>query len=92
MICHHAPGKNFQAFVLLAKSETLQQNVFIFISGKNINPFHNGETYKVYSFGIMEFIIAAHFTKVTNIYHHAKGFARERGDINTHLIIVKKIQ
>jgi len=74
MICHDAPGKNFQTFVLLAESETLQQYIFVFISGKYINPFNNSETNKIDSFRVMEFLITTHLKKLAKNYYHAKGF------------------
>ena len=38
----------------------------MFISGKNIQPINYSKTYKVDSFGIMEFVISTHALKVEN--------------------------
>jgi len=60
MVGHDTPCKKFQSFLFLAIREVINQNVFVFIAGKNINPTLNGQSYIIKIIRIMELIFSAH--------------------------------
>ena len=60
MIAHYTPGIYFHPFFLLAISQTIKNDIFIFIPCKYIYPFNNSKAYKIDSYWIMELIISTH--------------------------------
>lgn len=75
MIGHHTPCKNlpsvraspFHAFFFLTIMKPVNKDLFILIPGKNIQPFYHGKANKIYSFGLIEFVISAHESNI-NIF------------------------
>ena len=64
VICHNNAGMDFQSFFFLAIPETFQQNFPVQVPGKHINPFDNRISYKINTFGIVEFVFGTHKLKV----------------------------
>jgi len=49
MIAHYAPAMQQEPFVVLAESNTIQYNIPIHLSGKNIYPFYHRKSHKMNS-------------------------------------------
>jgi len=60
MICHDTPCKNFHSFFFLAITQAIEDNIFIFISCKNIYPLYNSESDKICTFRVMKLVVPAH--------------------------------
>jgi len=67
-------GKYFHTFILLTIVQTFNQNVFVIISGKYIQPFNNREGNKVNSIRIMKFVIPAHLVSI--LFYYLKSAAK----------------
>jgi hypothetical protein len=61
MICHYTPGKYFKALVLLTIPQTFNNNIFVIVSCKNINPFVHGKRNKINSIRIIKLVFPAHW-------------------------------
>jgi hypothetical protein len=49
MIAHYAPAMQQESFVFLAESNTIQYNIPIHLSGKDIDPFYHRKSHKMNS-------------------------------------------
>jgi len=54
---HDAPGIYLQSFFFLAKPQTVEQYIPVFISDKNIEPIDHRKTYKV-GFGLVSELVS----------------------------------
>ena len=61
MIGHQYIGIYDQSFFFLTINQTINNNILILGSGKNINPTNYGITNKINSFRISELVFPAHF-------------------------------
>ncbi len=60
MICHYTPGEHFHPFFFLTIMQTVEYNLLILVSCKDIKPLNNCKAYKINSFRIVKFIVSAH--------------------------------
>ena len=70
-----------KSFVFDAVFEAFNKYVFVFSSCKYIYPSYNGKGYGIYSFGIVEFVIAAHGVKLVILFRKLKAFAMPRHEL-----------
>jgi hypothetical protein len=57
---HDTPTVDFKALVLLAMFPAFNHDVFVFVSGKKVDPVYNSKAYEVKLVLVVEFILGAH--------------------------------
>ncbi len=64
MTGRQAPGMDHQSFLLLTMPDRINNHIPYFFSGEQVNPIHYRTRHKVWTFGIIKFVLPRHISKL----------------------------